>query len=165
MNEKSKWQVEFDALPEWAQKMVRAAADCIAYGSERDRSMLSGATNPERYTVFQMAISRDAHREWCDGFCDMMNLAEALTAPWPPPSPPLREKRVLNVVELMDDEQAFDQPCAFGNRCGGHAVYCHNDAWPNAPRKCRRSKNDPEWRHEDCPGFVANPDVNPDLSW
>jgi hypothetical protein len=67
---------------------------------------------------------------------------------------------VVNIVELFAGakDSAFDQPCAFGNRCGGHAVYCHNDDWLYSPRKCRRT-----WytrgttRDEDCPGFRPNP--------
>lgn len=68
----------------------------------------------------------------------------------------------VNVVELISDEEGgFDQPCKFGNRCGGHAVYCHNDAWLYAPRKCRRT-----WytgggtRDEDCRGFKPNPNFD-----
>lgn len=63
-----------------------------------------------------------------------------------------------NVVEFMDDEQAWDQPCVYGNRCSSHAVYCHNDGWLYSPRKCQRT-----WytsgvvRDEDCPGFTPNP--------
>lgn len=65
-----------------------------------------------------------------------------------------------NLVEMIteDDKQAFDQPCKFGNRCEGHAVYCHNAEWKNAPRKCRRS-----WytggmeKDQDCEGYQPNP--------
>lgn len=65
-----------------------------------------------------------------------------------------------NIVELFvgEDECAWDQPCAFGNRVDGHAVYCHNEKWLYAPRKCRRT-----WytggrvRDEDCRGFKQNP--------
>ena len=72
----------------------------------------------------------------------------------------------FNLVELFDHDDdggmAFDQPCIFGNRCGGHAVYCHNDEWKEGPRKCRRT-----WytggreRDEDCEGFKPNPDYTP----
>jgi hypothetical protein len=41
----------------------------------------------------------------------------------------------VNLVELIDDSQGFNQPCAFGNLCEGHAVYCHNDGWLYSPRK------------------------------
>lgn len=66
----------------------------------------------------------------------------------------------VNLVELVaePDDCAFDQPCAHGHRVDGHAVYCHNQDWADAPRKCRRT-----WytggvtRDEDCPGFSANP--------
>jgi hypothetical protein len=68
----------------------------------------------------------------------------------------------FNVVELMDFEDdggdAFDQPCKFGHRCGGHAVYCHNDGWADSPRKCRRTwATGGETKDEDCPGFQPNP--------
>lgn len=69
----------------------------------------------------------------------------------------------INLVELVSgEEMAFDQPCAHGNRCGGHAVYCHNDEWKDAPRKCRRTwYTGGEFRDEDCPGFKANPAYTP----
>jgi hypothetical protein len=65
----------------------------------------------------------------------------------------------INIVELAADQDdcAFDQRCKFGNRVEDHAVYCHNDAWVDGPRKCRRT-----WytggttRDEDCPGFQPN---------
>lgn len=66
-------------------------------------------------------------------------------------------KALDEAVEAVAEEQAFDQPCKFGNRVDGHAVYCHNDEWLEGPRKCRRS-----WytggvvRDEDCPGFAPN---------
>ena len=66
----------------------------------------------------------------------------------------------INLVEMCADAEdcAFDQPCAHGHRVEGHAVYCHNTTWAEAPRKCRRT-----WytggvvRDEDCPGFTPNP--------
>lgn len=67
---------------------------------------------------------------------------------------------VINLVELIadDDESGFDQPCAYGNCVKGHAVYCHNETWPDAPRKCRRTwYTGGEERDEDCPGFAPNP--------
>ena len=67
---------------------------------------------------------------------------------------------------IKDNESAFDQPCAFGLRCGSHAVYCNNLVIP-LPRKCRqtwwhRDMSDAERRKErrrdeDCPGFLPNP--------
>ena len=74
---------------------------------------------------------------------------------------PARERRVFNIVEVVvasegGQDCAFDQPCCYGHRVEYHAVYCHNDAWPDSPRKCRRNRSD--YPHEDCPGFVANPD-------
>lgn len=158
---KPKWQEEFDALPEWVQKMVRAASSTICYGTHTP-DLVGMSVNKDDYHGFQIVLHNDTTSDWWDGWSHMRELSEAITAPWPPPAAPVREKRSMNVVELMDDEQAFDQPCAFGNRCGGHAVYCHNEAWPNAPRKCRRT-----WytggveRDEDCPGFVMNPDHKP----
>ena len=72
-----------------------------------------------------------------------------------------------NVIEMVadEDECAWDQPCAFGHAVKGHAVYCHNDRWLYAPRKCRRG----DWcadlygidreknKHQNCRGFKPNP--------
>ena len=62
----------------------------------------------------------------------------------------------INIVEFIadQDDSAFDQPCAFGYRVETHAVYCHNDKWLYAPRKCHRST---EWPWQECPGFLAYP--------
>ena len=68
----------------------------------------------------------------------------------------------INVVEIVADQDdcAWDQPCKYGHRVESHAVYCHNDWWEEAPRKCRRT-----WytggavRDEDCAGFRANEDI------
>lgn len=70
----------------------------------------------------------------------------------------------VNIVEMIADEEdcAFDQPCAHGHRVDSHAVYCHNEAWLYAPRKCRRTQGpsfcgDNARPHEKCAGFLANP--------
>jgi hypothetical protein len=61
--------------------------------------------------------------------------------------------RPLNIVELVGDP-SFNQSCRFGSLVEGHAVYCHNDWWVDAPRKCRRTwYTGGEIRDEDCPGF------------
>lgn len=65
----------------------------------------------------------------------------------------------VNLVELMcaDDDGGFDQPCHYGNRVEGHAVYCHNDWWLYSPRKCHRTwYTGGERRDEDCPGYRPN---------
>lgn len=63
----------------------------------------------------------------------------------------------FNLVEAIqgeDSDCAFDQPCKFGHRVDGHAVYCHHDDWEDGPRKCRRSwYTGGEVKDEDCPGF------------
>lgn len=73
------------------------------------------------------------------------------------------ETTVPNVVELIQDEDAdcaFDQPCKYGHRVEGHAVYCHNRGWEFAPRKCRRTwYTGGKVRDEDCMGFKTNPNV------
>ncbi len=68
------------------------------------------------------------------------------------------EKTQFNLVELLDDEeQEFDQPCKFGNRVGGHAVYCHSKN-PKAPRKCRNSwYYGKEHLDSECPFYQPNP--------
>lgn len=69
----------------------------------------------------------------------------------------------VNLVEVMmaDDDCAFDQPCKWGHRVDGHAVYCHNPTWLYAPGKCRRHQEprwgDEAWPHEQCAGYCANP--------
>lgn len=73
-----------------------------------------------------------------------------------------RDIKPLNLVTIFayaeGDEVAFDQPCAFGERVDGHAVYCTNQDWSDAPRKCRRTwYTGGETRDEDCPGFSPNP--------
>ena len=70
---------------------------------------------------------------------------------------------MVNLVELLADpsEWATDTPCAWGHRVEGHAVYCHNDGWLYSQRKCRRRQDDPEWKHENCPGYRANPRLAP----
>ena len=155
---KSKWQLELEALPEWCQKMVRALAGNAGYGWQRPMTPLADA---EKYIGFHVTLKSKSNDQWSSGFFDMLELAQALTAPWPPPKPHPRVKRAFNVVELAAEDDpdggGFDQPCAFGNRVGFHAVYCHNVGWPDGPRKCRRNRDD--YLHEDCPGFVANPDL------
>ena len=67
---------------------------------------------------------------------------------------------MLNIVEMVADQEdcAFDQPCKFGHRVEGHAVYCQNDAWKAGPRKCRRTwYSGGEYRDTDCVGFAPNP--------
>lgn len=66
---------------------------------------------------------------------------------------------MFNIVELVADHDdcAFDQPCKYGHRVEGHAVYCHNDEWKEGPRKCRRTwYTGGEVRDEDCEGFAPN---------
>ena len=68
---------------------------------------------------------------------------------------------MINLVEMIasPDDCAFDQPCKFGHRVEGHAVYCHNSVWKEAPRKCRRSLyygNKAGYEDSDCPGFSPN---------
>lgn len=72
----------------------------------------------------------------------------------------------MNIVEIImesdGEDCTFDQPCKFGHRCGGHAVYCHNNEWEDAPRKCRRSwYTGGEFPDEECEGYQPNP-VYPD---
>lgn len=74
--------------------------------------------------------------------------------------PGQQQEPALNLVEMAaeDDDCAFDQPCAYGHRVEGHAVYCHNTSWLYSPRKCRRSwYTGGEVRDEDCKGYRPNP--------
>ena len=66
---------------------------------------------------------------------------------------------IINLVELCAGEEncAYDQPCKYGHRVEDHAVYCHNETWAGAPRKCRRSwYTGGEDKDEDCPGYEKN---------
>lgn len=157
--DRSRWQREFDALPSWAQDLVEALKGCVMHGAGRlsleDHG--GGMSHPERYEKIMAAVPKDDIVKCFRGLSGAVHLAGALTAPWPPPPPPAREKRAVNVVEILSsDDGGFDQPCCFGNRVEDYAVYCHNEAWPRSPSKCRRNRTD--YKHEDCPGFVANPD-------
>jgi len=70
----------------------------------------------------------------------------------------------MNIVEWMadDDEVFWDQPCKWGCRIEGHAVYCNNKGWAEAPRKCRRTwYTGGKVRDEDCPGYWENPNRKP----
>lgn len=66
------------------------------------------------------------------------------------------------IIASQTDDVAYDQPCAYGCRVEYHAVYCENDKWLYAPRKCRRTQgpsvwSNQAWPHEKCAGFLANP--------
>lgn len=66
----------------------------------------------------------------------------------------------INELLMVEEGEdcAHDQPCKYGHRTGGHAVYCTNAGWLDAPMKCRRTwYTDGEVRDEDCEGFAANP--------
>ena len=63
---------------------------------------------------------------------------------------------MINLVELIDDSQSFNQKCKFGNLVEGHAVYCHSDD-DEAPRKCRRTwYTGGKVKDETCPFFELN---------
>jgi hypothetical protein len=166
MTDKSKWQKEFDALPPWAQRMVRGVTGMGCHGFGHEEEILAGMSteSKKKYRGFFAGLRADAMEDWREGFWELCDLAQALTAPWPPPTdlPPHEKMTTQNIVEMIqspDDDCAFDQQCYFGHRVNGHAIYCHNDAWPDAPRKCRRNRTD--HLHEDCPGYVPNSVLTP----
>ena len=70
------------------------------------------------------------------------------------------------LISSMEEDNAFDQPCKYGYRVNGHAVYCHNKKWKDAPRKCRRSwytgnyDNTNEDSDYACKGFEKNENYN-----
>lgn len=71
----------------------------------------------------------------------------------------------MEIVEMVAEESAFDQPCKYGHRVESHAVYCHNDQWGGKPRKCRHTwywgENEKGCQDKDCPGFSPNPNYRP----
>jgi hypothetical protein len=66
-----------------------------------------------------------------------------------------QSKGIVNIVEILaDDASGFNQVCKYGYLVDGHSVYCHNDSWLYAPRKCRRTwYTGGETKDEDCEGF------------
>lgn len=75
----------------------------------------------------------------------------------------------MNLVEFCaaTEDCAFDQPCIYGHRVEDHAVYCHNDHWKDAPRKCRQSwyyGGEKGYEDKDCPGFKPNPNYNSEVT-
>lgn len=155
--DKSKYQEEYDSLPEWAKSLIDGLKDCCGYGGGR-------STMGEKYSTLMFEFKRESNTTKAfSGMCGAIDLKNALSAPNPPPTAEEIAESVIkmNVVELCDDgeDSAFDQPCTFGHRVNGHAVYCHNTLWPDSPRKCKRGNYwGEDWPHKDCPGYVANPD-------
>lgn len=153
--EKPTWIQEFEALPRWGQQLVRGLARCGGYGSGSNAFGYLDEKEMEKYSPFHLLLRVEHSSEWWEGFERLRLLAAAMTAPWPKPEPiPHSEMTTWNPIELLADAEncGFDQPCHFGYRVESHAVYCHNDAWPDAPRKCHRNRSD--FLHEDCPGFI-----------
>ena len=72
----------------------------------------------------------------------------------------------FNLVEAVSDPDdcAFNQPCAYGHLVDQHGVYCHNDGWADAPRKCFHTwywgPDERDLQDADCPGFRPNPDYS-----
>ena len=92
---------------------------------------------------------------------------QSMTATHCPDASNQEEQVALNIVEAIqgpDSDCAFDQPCQFGHRVEGHAVYCHNDNWRDGPRKCRRTwYTGGKTGDEDCPGFEPNRDFRGEI--
>lgn len=149
---KSKYQLEYESLPEWVREIVDAIRPWRSYG-ERKEDVGDGSS-----AIVGFSDYKESGR-FIESLQYAIDLNNAMTAPYPPPPAPKRERRSFNIVEMMDEDSAFDVPCCFGNHVHGHAVYCHNEAWPNSPRKCRRNMTD--YPYDECPGFVANPDWMP----
>lgn len=157
----AKAKAEFEALPEWAKAMVLAAQKAVGHGG------ISQSTAETK--LFGEAIgmyfreTKGGASEFAMALGDLSDFARDLSAPDPSvyeslPTEP--EFTADNIVELAagEEDSAFDQPCRFGHRVEGHAVYCHNELWPGAPRKCRRTLyTGGEIRDEDCPGYAPNP--------
>lgn len=154
MNAREQFERDFAALPPWTQKMVRALIGSIGWGIARAEAL--GHFGPTEQSPVYVFIAPEHQADWSDGIQEMRELAGWLTAPKNPKPP--RQITQLNRVELVaeTDACAWDQPCAFGHRVDDHAVYCHHAEWTESPRKCRRGRSS-DYRHEDCPGFLANP--------
>lgn len=95
---KSKWQVEFNALPPWAQKLVTSlqGLGTTTFGTELP-SFLEG----KGYQSIQLAIKQGHYTDFCEAVSTAKALSEALTAPWPKPTDlPLHEK--MQTDNLVD---------------------------------------------------------------
>jgi hypothetical protein len=70
----------------------------------------------------------------------------------------MTQKTNFNMVEYFsDEEQVFDQPCKWGNRVGGHSVYCHNQS--TGCRKCiYRWCSQKQHEENECGGYEPNPE-------
>ena len=158
MHDREALRKEVENLPSWAKKLVESVQKSSGQFSDKDGTV--GLYFPAGSDAGDIAFL---------AFCELSRYAKVLTAPDPETysiEEALQESG-LNLVEALadDEDSSFDQPCVFGYRVESHAVYCHNGKWPGAPRKCRRSSADYENRHEDCPGFKANPHAIPEKSW
>jgi len=158
-----KMRAEYNALPQWARHMVDALIHCNSHGMGSGNDLLAHYPENERrqMTVVNIALEgSEALDKWLDAFYDAKELADAMTVPYPPPTPPPHsEATTTNIVEMISDEgeNAFDQPCHYGHRVADHAVYCHFKQWPRSPRKCRRTwYTDGKIRDDDCAGFYPN---------
>jgi len=63
------------------------------------------------------------------------------------------------IMGLISEDCEFDQPCHWGLRIEGHAVYCENEDWEGSPRKCKHSwyfGKDSEYKDETCKGYKPN---------
>ena len=130
-----------------AHDSVIKIIDCGTKGycsiTDYDNIVWSRPITPEEY--FSQGTYPDDVREEYERLLDR---GEFLDEEKVPPTRP-------NVVELIaDGDCAWDQPCIYGYRVEEHAVYCHNEGWLYAPRKCHRCK---DWPHEKCRGFKPNP--------
>lgn len=111
----------------------------------------------EAGVVWRRAYDRDEDLGEYSFPIDMRREYERLTGK-PEFDPKWNGSTAVNLVEIMDEEQGFGQPCRYGNLCSGHAVYCHNAGWLYRPRKCRRTwYTGSKTKDEDCPGFAPNP--------
>lgn len=59
----------------------------------------------------------------------------------------------MNLVELIAENQNYDQSCKFANNCDGHSIYCHSEN-KEAPRKCLYRLNTENMK--DCKFFEEN---------
>lgn len=158
MHERERLKQEYDSLPQWTRSLLDALGNVTGYGCRVDED------DPKELSIF-VTVGGFASHATSDALFDAVRIASCLTAPMPG-SYNLNEIRIrrsaVNLVEMVaeSDDCGFDQPCAFGHRVEGHAVYCHNDAWSGGPRKCRRTwYTGGEERDEDCPGFCPNPNA------
>lgn len=133
MSDKSRWQEEYDMLPQWAKSFVDGMKGWQSHGVCCCQVAVPGHDKDNAVTF----VKTTENIALFDGIYGALQLAHALDAPWPKTNPSVGSSNT--------------EPCVFGDPYPDHSdgIGCSCDEWKWRPRQCTRSRADPEWRHED----------------